>query len=531
MWALLAKVLVALVTSHFLVSFLDLSNKLWRGHRLLKQFPGPKYGILGVLPYFRKGKIHRLFTAWAKEFGPIFHFRILWYHMLCVTDPVLVTEAYHSKDLDKNRRGLTTIDAMLSQKAYPSLVTSATDAHWKAVRKGVAPAFSPHNLREGFRHVVEAGQQLRGILLEWGPDRVVDLDNALLREALDVIGRVGFDRDMGATKSLAGGPASSNVAATSDAMQEVENRFREPYRRFKFWRKDVREGKAAFRRYHGISEWLLKEIRTTPPAPSTIAGHLLRIKDPATGNPLADERILPEISILFMAGFETTGHTAAWILYLVSQHPDKEAKVVVELAAAGLLASKRQPQPRQVAYEDLGRLTYLNAVIKEGLRMFPAVGTGTTRLNPKRDVLLGGKVLVPRGTIIWMPTHALQHTPANWEQPDEFLPERWLDPGTEFAKGSTSSCKGEDAEDDTAEEIAGIRRPRRYIPFSLGARSCVGQTLANMNLTATLAQLLGYFSFRLADEMGGPEGVLAAERVSLTVSSVKGMKMHCIPRV
>ena len=46
-----------------------------------------------------------------------------------------------------------------------------------------------------------------------------------------------------------------------------------------------------------------------------------------------------------------------------------------------------------------------------------------------------------------------------------------------------------------------IKRPKRFLPFSLGSRDCVGQTLAKLNLTTTLAQLYGNFSFALADEV------------------------------
>ena len=45
-------------------------------------------------------------------------------------------------------------------------------------------------------------------------------------------------------------------------------------------------------------------------------------------------------------------------------------------------------------------------------------------------------------------------------------------------------------------------RPKRFLPFMEGARSCAGMALAEMNLTATLAILYGHFSFRLADEVG-----------------------------
>ncbi|KAK9816727.1 hypothetical protein WJX72_004273 [[Myrmecia] bisecta] len=519
---------------------LKLVSAVWRNHRLLRRYPGPKYGLLGVSAELSKGQAHRLLTAWCKEFGPIYRIRILWKHILVTHDPALVLDVYNSKLLDKNRGALQALDAMLSHKERPSLLTALTDTRWKAVRKGIAPAFSPQNLRKSFHYVVEAGQQLRRILLDWGPDTVVDIDNALLREAMDVIGRldfdqemdagrVGFDQDMGATAGLMGGPASYNIDVTQAGMVEVARRFMDPLRRLKTWRKDVREGKAALARYHTIMEVLLRKIRASPPDPNTIAGHLLSIKDPDTGKPLADDRLLPEIGTLFLAGFETTGHTAAWILYLVSQHPDEEAKIVAELQQLGLLATSKDPAPREVVYGDLAQLTYLNAVIKEGLRIYPAVGTGAMRLNPKQDVLLGGGLLLPRGVRIWCPTHGLHNSFENWDQPDTFSPERWLEPGTEYAKDSLPGANTIHAA-HTNDDEGGMQRPRRYAPFALGRRSCVGSNLANINLTCTLAQLLGYFTFRLADEMGGPEGVRAAERTAITVSPAMGMKMHCIPR-
>ncbi len=51
---------------------------------------------------------------------------------------------------------------------------------------------------------------------------------------------------------------------------------------------------------------------------------------------------------------------------------------------------------------------------------------------------------------------------------------------------------------DTKEQL---NRPKRWFPFSEGPRSCVGQTLANMNVTGTLATLLAHYHFRLADQV------------------------------
>jgi cytochrome P450 len=59
-----------------------------------------------------------------------------------------------------------------------------------------------------------------------------------------------------------------------------------------------------------------------------------------------------------------TGHTAAWTVFSVSQHPEVEAKIVEELRALGLLATAERPVPRPIEWEDINKLTYLNAVIK-----------------------------------------------------------------------------------------------------------------------------------------------------------------------
>lgn len=72
--------------------------------------------------------------------------------------------------------------------------------------------------------------------------------------------------------------------------------------------------------------------------------------------------------------------------------------------------------------------------------------------------------------------------------------ERWSEEDAEHWKGPAN---GAASEDESTEAVRG----RRYLPFGDGVRSCVGQSLAKMNYTATLALLLSHFSFRLADRV------------------------------
>ena len=109
------------------------------------------------------------------------------------------------------------------------------------------------------------------------------------------------------------------------------------------------------------------------------------------------------------------------------------------------------------------------------------------------------------------------------------LEERWLKPGAEYAssqplgKGTAASAApSSESQPDEADEASTLsaggvpasgadssrskeQAPLRWLPFGLGPRDCIGQSLARLNYTATLATLLGHFSFRLAPEVGAQE--------------------------
>ncbi len=78
----------------------------------------------------------------------------------------------------------------------------------------------------------------------------------------------------------------------------------------------------------------------------------------------------PQIGILFVEGFETTGHTISWTLFNVATTPGAEEAAAAELAAAGLLvrppAEGGRAAARPLEVDDLKRLPYITACIKVG---------------------------------------------------------------------------------------------------------------------------------------------------------------------
>ena len=127
----------------------------------------------------------------------------------------------------------------------------------------------------------------------------------------------------------------------------------------------MRRGRRELARFRAMMAGLLAEVRARgepAPADATIAAHLLRIRDPATGQALPDDRLAAEIGVFFTGGFETTGHTIAWALLMISQHARVEAAVLAELRGLRLLPHQRGR--RALEYEDLARLTYTGQAIK-----------------------------------------------------------------------------------------------------------------------------------------------------------------------
>lgn len=145
-----------------------------------------------------------------------------------------------------------------------------------------------------------------------------------------------------------------------------------------------------------------------------------------------------------------------WTWYLVSRHPDVEARLHAEL--------DRALHGGSPAAADLVQLPYTEMVVREAMRLYPPAA-GFAR-EPIEDVTIGGYT-VPKGSLVTVNTYALHRDPRFFEEPERFNPER-------FAAG------WED------------RTPRyASLPFGGGPRVCIGNGFAMMEarlILATVAQ-------------------------------------------
>nr|XP_013811097.1 PREDICTED: cytochrome P450 3A8-like isoform X2 [Apteryx mantelli mantelli]XP_013811098.1 PREDICTED: cytochrome P450 3A8-like isoform X3 [Apteryx mantelli mantelli] len=177
---------------------------------------------------------------------------------------------------------------------------------------------------------------------------------------------------------------------------------------------------------------------------------------------LSDEEILAQALIFVFAGYETTSSTLSYISYNLATHPDVQQRLQDEIDA--ILPNKATP-----TYNALMQMEYLDMVVNETLRLFPAGG----RLERvcKKTVEING-VTIPEGMVIMIPAYVMHHDPEYWPQPEEFRPER-------FSKENKGSID-----------------PYTYLPFGAGPRNCIGMRFALLTLKVAVVVLLQNFSFR-----------------------------------
>ncbi|XP_056415431.1 cytochrome P450 4V2-like isoform X1 [Hyla sarda] len=189
---------------------------------------------------------------------------------------------------------------------------------------------------------------------------------------------------------------------------------------------------------------------------------LLKATDEA-GNTLSHKDIREEVDTFMFEGHDTTAAALNWSLFLMGSHPEVQEKVHKELD------DTFGQSDRPVTMDDMKKLRYLEAVVKEALRLYPSVPFFARTTT--EDCFIRG-LTVPKGVSIVIVPYALHRDPEYFPEPEEFKPERFLP------------------------ENASGRNPYAYIPFSAGLRNCIGQRFALMEEKVVLSAILRNFTVK-----------------------------------
>ncbi|KAI9658299.1 MAG: hypothetical protein M1821_002432 [Bathelium mastoideum] len=261
---------------------------------------------------------------------------------------------------------------------------------------------------------------------------------------------------------------------------------------------------------------------------------------------LSEEEIMGNAFIFILAGHETTANSIHYSLLYLAMHPESQRRLQRDIDEI----FGDRPVSEWDYERDCPKLfsNMVGAVMNEQLRLIPpAIGIpkSTPPGQPQSLNFDGRKVVVPGGTAITINTAATHRNPKYWpsvetgsttsasaatssERPtsaddgptgdlEEFRPERWIVDPSKTSSSHSAAEDTSDPDDDSGpsnERLMGsqLYRPPRsaYVPFSEGARSCLGRRFAQVEVVAVLAVLLREHSVELAVDAWASEAEVEA---------------------
>uniref|UniRef100_A0A7S4JM71 Uncharacterized protein n=1 Tax=Odontella aurita TaxID=265563 RepID=A0A7S4JM71_9STRA len=475
----------------------------------LNSLPGPSQGSFldGNSGPIQNEPFMDVQKRWWMEAGldaPLIHYTsVLGKHNLIILDADIAGEVLTDPagvDNPRYSKRLSFLSGILGR----GLIT-LEGAEWRRHRRVVQPAFHAGNLRARLGAVVPTLTER--LLDHWGrcEGREIPAESHLSALTLDVIGDVAFShnfRALGVVQEWAAATDSciDDKMVTSlaqdplvDAIMNLlrPDRVRDVFlvlglSRF-FECVDAKSRRRLRVLDAGVDD-VVKTARENMRKHAVIGGggnsgaprgmSLLELlleasEDAESSASLSDADLCEEIKTFIVSGHETTSTLVMWALYVLATEAAVQQKLfddIIEHAPKGV-----------IGVDQMGEMTYLAAFIKEVARLYPPIGV-IVRHNETEEAF--GRQAVPRNTRLVVSPHLLHRHPSYWQDPLEFIPERWI-------------------ENDSGKK----EKPHRfaYLPFGAGGRNCIGQHFALLEAKLVLAPMIRRFAIRLAPSVRGAD--------------------------
>jgi cytochrome P450 len=406
--------------------------------------PGPPRSIRTLLVYGPARDPIRFFQGLARDHGDLAYVRTAGENLFLVNDPRHIRDILvnHQHKFMKGR-GLERAKRLLGE----GLLTSEGAVHVRQ-RRLMQPAFHRERIASYASVMTDYAHRVRD---SWQDGSTIDAAKEMNRLTLGVVGKTLFDADVESQAKEVGEALTAVLESFWLLMLpwvEVLDRLPIPA---------LKRGRAARARLDGIIYGMIAERRRSGVDRGDLLSMLLTAQDEEhPGQGMTDEQVRDEAMTIFLAGHETTANALAWTWYLLSRTPDAERKVHEEI--------DRVLGGRQPTVADIPALTYLEQVVTEAMRLYPPAWIIGRRALEDYSI---GEYLIPARSIVIVSPYLVQRDARYYTNPDAFVPERW-----------TPSFKAS-------------LQPFAYFPFGGGARRCIGDAFAWMELVlvaATIAQ-------------------------------------------
>jgi len=359
----------------------------------------------------------------------------------------------------------------------PNIVASEGE-EWKKYRKITAPAFSERNNKLVWDETIRIMNDLFDNV--WGDRSEIVVDHCVditLPIALFVIGVAGFGRRVTWTSDLVIPP--DHQMTFKDALHILSTNLVLKIILPNWAMRLTKHTRKIDLAFTELKQYILEMVEARRNADKgeqrydLFSGLLDAAQNELDSEAtLSDEELFGNMFIFLLAGHETTAHTLCFSFALLALYPDEQERLYQHIK--GVMSSLN----RMPTYEDMNRFTHSLAVFYETLRLFPPapnipkVATQDTTLTVSNGD--GGRTTfpVPSGTHIDIHVPGLHHNPRYWEEPNKFMPERFLGDWPKDA----------------------------FIPFSQGARACLGRRFFETEGIAVMTMLVSKYKIEVKEE-------------------------------
>eukprot|EP01024_Parvocaulis_polyphysoides_P018129 TRINITY_DN179_c1_g1_i1.p1 TRINITY_DN179_c1_g1~~TRINITY_DN179_c1_g1_i1.p1 ORF type:complete len:533 (-),score=66.82 TRINITY_DN179_c1_g1_i1:400-1797(-) len=229
--------------------------------------------------------------------------------------------------------------------------------------------------------------------------------------------------------------------------------------------------------------------------PGSFIAKIAKTKDVNSGQMLANDQVGAQAYLFLLAGYDTTANALAFSTYLLCQNPLKKQKLFEEL-------DQFSDDDSSLTYQTLDKCIYLEAVIKEALRIYPP-GAGAARQTTDKIQL--SKYTLPPKSNFFVNIYGMHRDPTIWSKPEEFIPERFLEGDAEYVLDKI--------------------HPFAYMPFGGGSRMCIGHRFAMQEAKLALFRMFKKFDFELQ-----PGQEKLETKVAITLSPKNGVFVKAYKR-
>ncbi|KAI6557917.1 hypothetical protein MCOR03_005593 [Pyricularia oryzae] len=226
---------------------------------------------------------------------------------------------------------------------------------------------------------------------------------------------------------------------------------------------------AEWRRTHlnNSRERTLRRLASSEQDHADFIYHILNSEGKST---LSHNEVILNVALMISAGTDTTATALTGWTYFVCTHPEVYQRLIDEVRG-GL------PTEDHIRWENVRKMSYLEATIHEALRLYPPSPASQQRVVPRGGATIDG-YFVPEGTTVAVPPWVSTHSEMHFYDPESFRPERWLGEDEKYARDDFNAS----------------------LPFGTGPRVCIGRNLAYMEMQLITATLLWNYDLELDRE-------------------------------